>query len=106
VKGGGSVDIASTDLNRRLSEAVSSRFAADRFAIAGQAGFFRLVGLGLILFGVGNALGIGFYGYSFISRNSENLSTLSSTFSKERGTVSASVTVLGRLAQCELIRAN
>jgi hypothetical protein len=76
------VDIASTDLNQRLSEALQNRVAADRLAIAGQAGFFRLIGLGLIVFGIGSALGIGFYGFSFVSRSSENIKTLSSTFSK------------------------
>jgi hypothetical protein len=89
------VDIASTDLNRRLSEALRSRIAADRLAIGGRAGFFRLVGLGLILFGIGNALGIGFYGYSSISRNSENLSALSSTFSKALSEVELRSTAVG-----------
>jgi hypothetical protein len=89
------VDIASTDLNQRLLEALQNRIAADRFAIAGQAGFFRLIGLGLIVFGIGGALGIGFYGYSFVSRNSENIKTLSSTFSKALAEVELRSTAVG-----------
>jgi hypothetical protein len=76
------VNIAPTELNQRLSNAVRNRLAAESFAVAGQAGFFRIVGLGLMAFGVGAALGIGFYGYSFISRNSDNMKILSSTFSQ------------------------
>jgi hypothetical protein len=89
------VDIAATDLNQRLSEALQNRIAADRFAIAGQAGFFRLVGVGLIAFGMGGALGIGFYGYSFISRNTENIKALSSTFSKALSEVELRSTAVG-----------
>jgi hypothetical protein len=92
---GESVDIPSTDLNQHLSEALRNRIAADRFAVAGQAGFFRLVGLGLILFGIGSALGVGFYGYSFISRNAENIKTLSSTFSKALSEVELRSTAIG-----------
>ena len=76
------VKLIPTELNQRLASAVQYSVSADRFYIAGKAGFWRLVGLGLMLFGVGSAIGIGFYGYSHITRNSENLSTLSTTFSK------------------------
>jgi hypothetical protein len=76
------MNLAPTDLNQRLSEAVRNRVAADRLAVAEQAGFIRLVGVGFIAFGIGAALGIGFYGYSLISRNSENMKTLSLAFSK------------------------
>jgi hypothetical protein len=89
------VNLAPTDLNQRLSEALRSRIAADRFAVAGQGGFFRLIGLGLISFGVGAALGIGFYGYSFISRNSENIKILSSAFSKALSEAELRATAVG-----------
>jgi hypothetical protein len=56
--------------------------AADRFYITAKAGFWRLVGLGFVSCGLGAALGFGFYGYSYVTRNSENFGVFSSTFSK------------------------
>jgi hypothetical protein len=76
------MNVIPTDLNRRLSEWLQNRVTADRSVIAGRVHFWRLIGLGLILFGIGMATGIGFFGYSYIARNSDNLSTLSTTFSK------------------------
>jgi hypothetical protein len=89
------VNIAPTELNQRLSDSVRSRIAADGFLIAGQAAFWRLVGVGLIAFGVGSTVGIGFYGYSFVTRNGENLSALSSTFSKALSDVQLHATAQG-----------
>lgn len=71
-----------TGLNRRLASALRYSAAAETFHMAGQSGFWRLVGVGLLLFGTGVAVGAGFYGYSLIARNSENLTTLSSTLAK------------------------
>lgn len=71
-----------TELNRRVASALRYSAAAETFHVAGQSGFWRLVGVGLVLFGIGVAVGASFYGYSFIARNSENLSTLSSTLAK------------------------
>ena len=89
------MNLAPTDLNRQLSEGVRNSIAADRFAVAGQAGFFRIVGVGLIAFGVGVALGIGLYGYSFISRYSDNINILSSTFSKALSEAELRATAVG-----------
>jgi hypothetical protein len=82
-------------LNQRLANAVRYSVAADRFYIAGKAGFWRLVGVGLIGLGVGAAVGIGFYGYSFVSRSSENLNSLSSAFSKALSEVRLRATAEG-----------
>jgi hypothetical protein len=77
-----SVNIVPTGLNQRLSDSVRSRIAADGFLIAGQAAFWRLVGFGFIAFGIGAAVGIAFYGYSYVTRSGENLSSLSSVFAR------------------------
>ncbi len=71
-----------SELNERLASAVRCSVAADRFYIGAKAGFWRLVGAGLFVFGLAGALGIGFYGYSYVSRNSDNLGTLSSILTK------------------------
>jgi hypothetical protein len=75
------VNIAPTELNRRLASAVHYSIAAERFNIAGKAGFWRFVGVGLLVFGIGTALGIGFYGYARVTRNSTNQTVLLSAFS-------------------------
>jgi hypothetical protein len=90
-----SVNIAPTQLNQRLSDSVRSRIAADGFLIAGQAAFWRLVGLGFIAFGVGAAVGIAFYGYSYITRSGENLTNLSSAFSRALSEVQLHATAQG-----------
>jgi hypothetical protein len=89
------MNLIPTELNQRLANALRYSVAADRFYIAGKAGFWRLVGVGLIAFGIGAAAGIGFYGYSYISRNSENLNSLSSIFSKALSEVRLRATAEG-----------
>jgi hypothetical protein len=89
------VEVISTDLNRRLSEWVRNRLAADGSVITGQVQFWRLTGVGLILFGSGAAIGIGLYGYSYVARNSENLTTLSATLSKALAEVQLRATAQG-----------
>src|SRR5438128_539932 len=74
------MDIISTELNRRLSGWVRSRVAADQSLISGRVGFWRFVGAGLVAFGIGSAVGIGFYGYSFVTSNRDNINVLSATF--------------------------
>jgi hypothetical protein len=76
------MNLIPTELNQRLASAVWYSVSADRFYISGKAGFWRLVGLGLVTFAVGVAAGFGFYGYSYITQNSDALNILSSTFSK------------------------
>jgi hypothetical protein len=76
------MNLIPTELNQRLASAVWYSASADRFYISGKAGFWRLFGLGLVTFAVGVAAGFGFYGYSYITQNSDALNVLSSTFSK------------------------
>jgi len=76
------MNVVPTDLNRQLSRYLRNRAAAGQYVVAGRACFWRLVGVGLITFGLGTVVGIGFYGYSFLTRNSENVTSLASTFSK------------------------
>lgn len=76
------MNLVPTELNRRLANAVQYSVAVDRFYIAGKSGFWRFIGFGFIGLGLGAALGLGFFGYSYIVQNSNNLDILSSTFSK------------------------
>jgi hypothetical protein len=76
------MNLIPTELNQRLSQWVQNRIAADHSLIGGRIIFWKLVGVGLVAFGLGAAVGIGFFGYSFIARNGENITVLSATFSK------------------------
>ena len=76
------MNLIPTELNQRLASAVWYSVSADRFYISGKTLFWRLVGLGLVTFAVGVAIGFGCYGYSYITQNSDALNVLSSTFSK------------------------
>src|ERR1700730_17182093 len=76
------MNLVPSDLNQRLANAVRYSVAADRFYITGKSGFWRLIGFGIILFGIGVATGLGFYGYSYILRNSDRSNTLASVFSE------------------------
>jgi hypothetical protein len=76
------VNLVPTELNRHLANAVQYSIAADRFYITGKAGFWRLVGLGIAAFGIGIAVGIGFFAYSQVTRNSSSMDVLSAAFSK------------------------
>src|SRR5437879_6218042 len=70
------MNLAPTELNQRLAEALQKRIDSENFQIARKAGFWRLLGLGLIALGIGSSLGAGFYGYSFVLRNSTNIEML------------------------------
>ncbi len=76
------MNLVPTKLNQQLSDAVLNRVSAEMFYISGKTGFWRAIGFGLLGFGLGGAIGLGFFGYSFVSRNSDNLDALSSAFSK------------------------
>ncbi|SRR5258708_995050 len=75
------VNVASTEFNQRLSEFVRISIAADKSYIAARVAFWRLVGFGILVFGIGTAIGVGFYGYSYVNGNSDTLALFSSAFS-------------------------
>ena len=84
-----------TELNQRLAGAVRYSVSADRFYIAGKAGFWRLVGVGLVAFAIGSALGLGFYGYSYVTQNSDRLDVLTSALSRALSEVRLQATAKG-----------
>jgi hypothetical protein len=75
------MNIIPTELNQRLSKWVRNRVAADQSVVLGRVYFWRLVGLGVAVFGLGTAIGLGFYGYSFVRRNTDNMPNLLAAFS-------------------------
>jgi hypothetical protein len=89
------MNLAPTELNRRLAEILQQRVDSENFEIARRVGFWRFVGLGLVAFGLGAALGAGFYGYSFILRDTVNSDALASTLSKVLSDVQLHATAQG-----------
>jgi hypothetical protein len=86
-----------TPLNRNLAEALSNRISAEMSVVSGRAAFWKAVGIGLLSFGIGTAIGIGFYGYSFITRNSGQSETFSLAFQKALSTVELHGTADGKV---------
>jgi hypothetical protein len=76
------VNIPNTELNQRLSTLVRNSIAASQFNTAAKATFWRFVGIGILMFGIGIASGLCFYGYSYIIGNSDSLGLLSSALSR------------------------
>jgi hypothetical protein len=76
------LNLVPTELNRQLATAVQYAVAADRFYTSGKSGFWKLVGLGIVCFGLGSAIGLGCYGYGQIARNTVNITSLSAAFSE------------------------
>lgn len=76
------MNLAPVELNRQLASAVRYAASSERFYISGKARFYRLIGFGLVALGLGIAVGFGFYGYSLVTRNSENLSNFSEVLAK------------------------
>ena len=76
-----------TPLNRSLAEALSNRMSAELSVVSGRSGFWKAVGIGVLGFGIGTAIGIGCYGYSFVSRTSGQMEIFSSALQKALSTV-------------------
>ena len=91
------MNLVPTELNQRLASAV--RYCADsqRFYISGKAGFWRLVGVGILLFGIGAATGLGFCGYSYIRKNADNVSLLSESLSTSLAKIQFKATAEGNV---------
>lgn len=87
----------SSPLNQNLAEAVSSRISAEMSAISGRASFWKAVGVGLLGLGVGAALGIGFYGFSFVTRNGSQMDVLTSALEKSLAQVVLHGTAEGKV---------
>jgi len=56
--------------------------SAELSVISGRSAFWKAVGIGILGFGIGTAIGIGFYGYSFVARSSGQMEMFSSAFQK------------------------
>jgi hypothetical protein len=89
------MNILPTELNRRLSECVRNRIAGENSLIAGRIHFWRFVGLGLAAFGIGTAVGISFYGYAFVTKNTDNMNSVASTLSKALADIQLHATAEG-----------
>jgi hypothetical protein len=76
------MDITAAELNRRLSDWIRNRISAEGAIVGGRIFFWRFLGLGLVVFGVGIATGLGLYGYAFVKKSTDNISNLSTAFSK------------------------
>jgi hypothetical protein len=81
------MNLQSTKLNLQLADLIRQKISADHFLISGRSGFWRAIGIGLLGFGIGSALGVGFYGYSFVTRNADNSELLSKAIVKALGSV-------------------
>lgn len=71
-----------TPLNYELVGAVENRILAENAYIRGRTAFWRLLGWGCIALGLGAALGLIFYGYSIIVRNTTTAAALTAAISK------------------------
>ncbi len=89
------MNIHPSKLNELLSSALRNRVASEMFYISGVAGFWRAVGIGFVGLGLGVAVGVAFYGYSFITRNADNAVTLSQAFAKALSDIQLSGTAEG-----------
>jgi hypothetical protein len=75
------MNLVPTDLNQRLASALRYSVVADRAYIAGRAGFWRFIGCGLVGLGLGCAVGLGFFGYSYVIQKTDGMTLLTSAFS-------------------------
>lgn len=76
------MNIVPTELNQRLANIVRYSVDSDRSYIRGKSSFWRLVGLGLLMFGVGASIGAGCIGYSHVAKNTYNMKEFSSALSR------------------------
>jgi hypothetical protein len=89
------VNVTPSELNQHLAELLRNSVMANQFRIAGKVGFWRLLGIGFVAFGIGASVGIGFWGYSYLTRNSDNSTVLLSSFSRALSNVQLRATAEG-----------
>jgi hypothetical protein len=71
--------------------------SAELSVVSGRSAFWKSIGIGVLGFGAGMALGIGFYGYSFVTRSSSQLEVFSSAFQKTLSTIELHGTADGKI---------
>jgi hypothetical protein len=71
--------------------------SAELSVVSGRSGFWKAIGVGVLGFGIGTATGIGFYGYSFVSRTSGQMEIFSSALQKALSTVEIHGTADGKI---------
>ncbi len=86
-----------TPLNRSLAEALLNRMSAELSVVSGRSAFWKAVGIGVLGFGIGTAIGIGFYGYSFVTRTSGQMEIFFSAFQKALSNVELHGTADGKV---------
>jgi hypothetical protein len=52
------MNLQSTKLNLQLADLIRQKHSADHLLISGRSGFWRAIGIGLLGFGIGSALGV------------------------------------------------
>lgn len=93
--------IPNTPMNQTLASTVASRITADARRVSATAAFWRLLGLGGLLFLAGLGLGAAFFGYSYVTDTQVTMNKLSASIAdalskvtlKADGTVRADGTV-------------
>jgi hypothetical protein len=76
------LSIPATEFNGRLSGLLRNSSSINEFLITSRVVFWRLVGLGTLAFGLGAAVGLAFWGYAHIVRNSINVTAVSKILAK------------------------
>src|ERR1700730_11955306 len=89
------MNIIPTELNEDLAKALRGRISAEGSLIFGKVGFWHLAGAGLVIFGIGIAIGLGCYGYAQIMQKTGDLNILSSILSNSLSDVRLKATADG-----------
>jgi hypothetical protein len=76
------LSIPATEFNRRLSDLLRNSSSINALLITSRVVFWRLVGLGTLAFGLGAAVGLVFWGYAYIVRDSVNVTAVSKILAK------------------------
>jgi hypothetical protein len=88
---------SSTPLNKALAQALSARISSELAVTSGRSAFWKAIGFGFIGLGMGAAVGIGLYGYSLITRNSDQMTAFSFAFQKALSKIEFQGTAVGKV---------